>query len=68
MHLKPWVDDQGRTWKPYSIDVSSVDGNFSVYIMALSFEHAAARLSDVKENGVVGGEVVGVKESGNGDR
>lgn len=50
--------DSGKIWRTYAVDYETPDGSFSVYIKALSLEHAELLLCDLKETGVVIGEVV----------
>ncbi len=55
---------EGRTWHLFAIDFDGPDGEFSVYIRALSFEHAELMLQDLKETGAVSGRVIARIEGG----
>ena len=50
----------GRTWKLFTFDYSTPDGTFSGYLHAISAEHAAEMLIDMKATAVLKGEMVGV--------
>lgn len=54
-----WTDHKHRTWRPYAIEFDSPDGRYSVYIYAISFDHAHLQLEALKETGTVAGEVQG---------
>ena len=45
----------GRKWDTYTCSYSTPDGRFAFTIMALSMEHAAAMLADLKENAKLDG-------------
>lgn len=45
----------GRKWETYACSYDTPDGQFSFTIMALSMEHAAAMLADLKENAKLDG-------------
>jgi hypothetical protein len=47
----------GRTWKTYACSYDSPDGRFAFTIMAISMEHAAAMLADLKDNAKLDGEL-----------
>jgi hypothetical protein len=47
LELRPVVN--GRTWRLFSFDYSTADGEFSAYFYALSPEHAAMVLAELKE-------------------
>ncbi|AZC67396.1 hypothetical protein [Pseudomonas chlororaphis] len=49
----------GITWRLYSFNYNTADGNGSGWLYALSFEHAAARLAELKESAVLFDEVLG---------
>lgn len=56
---KPVVID-GVLWKPYSVNHIDADGKkFSFYIFAISREHAACVVDDIRETAWLGDEVVG---------
>lgn len=50
----------GRTWHLFTFDFSTPDGTFSSYLYAISSEHAAALISDMKESAQLSGQMVGV--------
>lgn len=52
----------GRKWNLYTFDYKTPDGTFSGYVHAISMEHAAAMLADMKETAELKGEMVGVIE------
>lgn len=54
------ADANGRTWRPYSVEFDSPDGAFSVYLYAISWDHARLQLDALRETGRVAGEVCGV--------
>lgn len=47
----------GRTWRLFSVPYSTADGEFSTYIYALSFEHAAAIVEELKGSARLGGQI-----------
>jgi hypothetical protein len=49
----------GRTWRLFGVDFSTADGEFSTYIYALSFEHAAAIVEELKQTARLGGQLEG---------
>ena len=56
---KPVVID-GVLWKPYSVNHIDADGKkFSFYIFAISREHAACVVDDIRETAWLGDEIVG---------
>jgi hypothetical protein len=57
MPLSVAVD--GRTWRLFSVEYGTVDGHFSTYIYALSDEHAAAIVAELRQTARCGGAVVG---------
>ncbi|SFP92975.1 hypothetical protein SAMN03159489_02213 [Pseudomonas sp. NFPP07] len=55
------VIEQGRTWRLFPVDFTTVEGTFSVYLYALNREHAAAILLELKETAVLrDGDLAGV--------
>jgi hypothetical protein len=44
---------------PLSVEFGTVDGHFSTYIYALSDEHAAAIVAELRQTARCGGAVVG---------
>lgn len=57
MPLSVAVD--GRTWRLFSVEFDTADGKFSTYIYALSDEHAAAMVAELRQTARCGGAVVG---------
>ena len=53
----PVVD--GRTWRLYAVEFSTADGEFSTHIYALSTEHAAAIVQELRQTARLGGAVQG---------
>lgn len=51
----------GRTWLLYTFDFNTPDGTFSSYFYAISYEHAAAILVDMKETAELKGQMIGVQ-------
>lgn len=50
----------GVLWKPYSVNHIDADGKkFSFYIFAISREHAACVVDDIRETAWLGDEIVG---------
>lgn len=50
----------GRVWKLFTFDYETPDGTFSGYLHAISSEHAAAMLLDLKATATLKGEMIGV--------
>ncbi len=50
----------GRQWRLYTFDFTTPDGTFSSYFYAISDEHAAALLLDMKQTAELKGSMVGV--------
>ena len=49
----------GRTWRLYAVDFTTAEGEFSTYLYALSFEHAAAILEELRQTARLGGQIGG---------
>lgn len=49
----------GRTWNLFTFEFATPDGTFSSYLYAVSAEHAAALLADMKETAELKGQVIG---------
>lgn len=49
----------GRTWRLFDVLYTSADGEFSAYIYALSFEHAALMVEELKQTARLGGQIEG---------
>lgn len=47
----------GRTWRTYTCSYDTADGKFCFSIMALSMEHAAAMLEELKATARLDGEL-----------
>lgn len=47
----------GRTWHTYACSFDSADGRFGFTIMAISMEHAAAMLEELKATAKLDGEL-----------
>lgn len=58
------VDEKGRTWNLYGVDFESPDGKYSVYLHAISFDHAELQLEALKETGKIYGVIRGVVDAG----
>lgn len=54
----------GRQWNLYAIDYETADGPFSTYLHAISAEHAAAMVAELRETAELRGQVMGVVEAG----
>ena len=54
------VNYEGREWNLYTFDYATPDGVFVGYLHAVSFEHAAALLADLKETAVLKGKMIEV--------
>lgn len=50
----------GREWRLYQVNFTTLEGEFGTFIYALSFEHAAAVVAELRDTARLGGEVVGV--------
>ena len=48
----------GRKWLLFLFEYATPDGIFSGYLHAISAEHAAAMLADLKENAELKGQVI----------
>lgn len=49
----------GRTWSLFTFKYETPDGTFNGYLHALSLEHAAALLFDLKQTAELVGQMVG---------
>ena len=58
LELSTWVN--GREWHLYEFHYNTPDGTFAGYLHAISDEHAAAMLSELKDTAVISGQLVGV--------
>lgn len=57
MPLTTVVD--GRTWRLFDVLYTTADGEFSTYIYALSFEHAALLVEELRQTARLGGQIEG---------
>ena len=57
--LRTVVD--GKTWHLYSYEYQSPDGVFRGFLHALSMEHAAALIGDMKDSAELSGKMVSVE-------
>lgn len=53
-----YTDPQGIVWYPYQVDFESPEGLFSVYISAISDEHAALQVEALKGSARLAGRVL----------
>ncbi|EIU4992725.1 hypothetical protein MMK62_003542 [Pseudomonas aeruginosa] len=60
LELSVWVD--GRQWNLFTFDYDTPDGKFSGYLHAISPEHAAEMLMDMKANATMAGQMIEVIE------
>lgn len=60
VELETSVVVDGRTWRLFGIEYTTADGVFTTYIHALSFEHAAALLHELRDTAKLIGEIHGV--------
>lgn len=60
LELSVWVD--GRRWNLFTLEYPTPDGKFTGYLYAISPEHAAEMLMDLKANATLSGQMVGVIE------
>ncbi|EMN5401288.1 hypothetical protein QCC76_000540 [Enterobacter hormaechei] len=56
--LQDSVEVEGRVWKLQKIDFTMDDKTFSAYFYALSREHASYMFEAMKENGLLGEEMI----------
>lgn len=58
-------DPQGRpcTWHPYAVRYRTADSICECHIYAVSEEHAAAIVDDLRDTSEVSGRVIGVEEA-----
>lgn len=50
--------DQGRTWRLFAFEYQTADGAFQGFMYALSHEHAAILLEELKSTAKLTGQVV----------
>lgn len=51
----------GRQWHLFTFDYKTPDGIFCGYLYAISMEHAAAMLADMKETAELQGQMIEVR-------
>lgn len=51
----------GRAWHLFTFDFKTPDGTFSSYFYAISAEHAAALLAEMKETAELRGQMIEVR-------
>jgi membrane protein YdbS with pleckstrin-like domain len=51
------VRDDGRDWHLFTVAYDTADGEFSFTIYAISFEHAAAMVEEIKQTARLSGQV-----------
>ncbi len=49
---------KGVIWRLFTFEYKTPDGEFCGYLYAVSMEHAAAMLGDIKENAVLKGQMI----------
>ncbi len=64
--MKLTVEVDGRTWHLFDVQYDTADGKFSVYLYALSFEHAAAMVEELKATARLVGKVEGIVQAQKG--
>lgn len=52
------VQVDGRMWSPYIVEYTTADGVFTTKIFAVSMEHAAAVVEELKDTAVLKGELM----------
>ena len=52
----------GKTWHLYTYEYSSPDGVFRGFLHALSMEHAAALLGDMKDSAELVGQMISTED------
>lgn len=60
VQLEAQVVVNGRAWRLFSFEYTTVDGVFQSYIYALSFEHASYIIEEMKATAKLFGRVEGV--------
>lgn len=60
--LEPKVTVNGIDWYLFTIGFNTPDGYFETYIYAIDFDHAEMRLQELKDTGVITGQVRSVVE------
>ena len=57
------VEEGGRTWYLYSVDFGSPDGKYSVYLYAVSDDHAHLQIEALKETATFSGRILSVEKA-----
>lgn len=52
----------GKVWKLFTYEFQTPDGVFTGYFHALSVEHAAYMLTELRETAVLKGEMISINE------
>lgn len=55
--MEPIKDKEGKIWKPYVMGYETENTKFLSIFYAISKEHAALVLDDIKDNAILVGEV-----------
>jgi hypothetical protein len=54
------ISHNGMAWHLFSVEFDTADGTFSTEIYALSAEHAAALILELRETARLGHQIVGI--------
>jgi len=54
------VEEDGKTWNLYGFKWQTPDGEFGSYLHALSHDHAAMMLAEMRETAVMDGQIMEV--------
>lgn len=60
VELQPRVNVNGREWALYGVEYKTADGTFITYVYAISDEHAAMVVEELRESATVMGRSEGV--------
>ena len=55
------IVEEGRTWRLYTYEYQSPDGVFVGYLHALSMEHAAALIGDMRASAELIGKMISIE-------
>jgi len=55
--MEPIKDNEGKVWKPYVMGYETENTKFVSIFYAISKEHAALVIEDIKDNAVLVGEI-----------
>jgi hypothetical protein len=56
--MEPLKDKEGKVWKPYLMGYETENAKFISIFYAISKEHAALVIQDIKDSAILVGEVV----------